>query len=806
MKKFKVMMLLLLIMPCMLLFTACGGDSNNNENNVEDPIIEYSVRFLVNNELYENKEVQSGNKIKKPVDPTLENYSFIGWYNGEIEWDFETGVIESNLTLTAKFELNYYTVKFMVDNKVYDTKQVASGSKIEQPTGTIFKNCKVSWVYDFGVTWNFEREIQRDLILTAKFDYGYTYEGTKVTGLTTYGRTLTELNILEGMTEIGEKAFDNSSNTLSLKSIVIPSSVKTIGKSAFKSCNLTSVTFGDNSKLESIEDTAFYYCDNLTNIVIPSSVKKISQSAFLSCYKLVEVKNLSSLNIVAGSENNGYVGKYALRVYTSGESYLSTDENGFVTYNDETLVAYQGIKTEITIPNTIKIINSYAFSGYRNLTGIEIPDSVNSIGEGAFYGCWVKSITIPSGVTSISDDLFKSSIYLTSVYIPDSVTSIGEGAFCDCRKLTSITIPSSIKTIGKMAFLHSDVLTNINYNGTIADWCNIEFGDYSSNPMYYAEHFYLKSNNEYKEVKKLEIPETVTELKSYAFYGFNNISEIIVPNSVISIKESVFYKCSNLQKLTIPFVGSSETESDNLGYILGWGDSRPSIKEVIVTNGKTIGKQTFYYWKSLTSVTIPNTVESIDENAFKDCSGLISIVIPKSVTSVAFGAFAGCTSLSSITLPKVYTGKESFGEYFGYIFGTTSSYNSEYIPSSLKTVTLTNCTSIASMAFSCCSSLTRIVLPAGLTSIGISAFSACSSLSSITIPESVTSIGSNAFSGCKKLKYAYFRNTDNWKVSKFSDMSYSSNVFLYDTEKNAKYLTETYCNYNWKIVIPKIYI
>ena len=178
-------------------------------------------------------------------------------------------------------------------------------------------------------------------------------------------------------------------------------------------------------------------------------------------------------------------------------------------------------------------------------------------------------------------------------------------------------------------------------------------------------------------------------------------------------------------------------------YDFTWDDSpwysyRQSITSVAIGNSVTsIGNYAFYQCSGLTSVTIPNSVTSIGERAFQSCSGLTSITIPNSVTSIGDLVFLGCSRLMSVTIPNSVT-SIGLGAFFD-----CSGLTSITIPNSV--------TSIGENAFYGCSGLTSVTIPNSATSIGFGAFSGCSGLTSVTIPNSVTSIGGYAFWGCSGL-------------------------------------------------------
>ena len=402
-------------------------------------------------------------------------------------------------------------------------------------------------------------------------------------------------------------------------------------------------------------------------------------------------------NIVTPYKTDVFGANIVSNIYEDGVGTITFD--GPVTsIGDYAFYCFRFL-TSITIPNSVTSIGDYAFSGCTSLASVVIPESVKSIGAVAFSGCTsLTSVTIPNSVTSIGDSAFSGCTSLTSVVIPESVTSIGDWAFSDCTSLTSIAIPNSVESIGDWAFSGCTSLTSVvipESVTSIGDWA---FSDCTS-------------------LTSITIPNSVTSIGDRAFSGCTSLTSIAIPNSVESIGYEAFRMCYSLTSMVV--------EPGNTTY-----DSRENCNAIIekATNTLIAGCQ---------NTIIPNSVTSIGDNAFADCTSLTSVVIPESVTSIGDWAFTYCTSLASVVIPESVT---SIGDW---AFNDCTSLTSIAIPNSVE--------SIGYEAFRMCYSLTSITIPNSVTSIGDWAFYGCHSLTSITIPESVTSIGYNAFDGCTSL-------------------------------------------------------
>ena len=264
----------------------------------------------------------------------------------------------------------------------------------------------------------------------------------------------------------------------------------------------------------------------------------------------------------------------------------------------------------IPIPSKVRIdgkvydvtsIGNYAFVRCRSLTNINIPESVTSIGYGTFYDCsGLTSINIPKSVTSIGESAFAYCSGLTSINISSSIKNIADSTFAECRSLTSIKIPESVTSIGESAFSSCSNLASIN------------------------------------------IPEGVTNIGESAFGWCSSLTSINIPEGVKSIGAGAFDGCSSLEPRLLVY--------DNGTKCYGWIGSEEECTSVVIPDGvKEIGGYAFYkIFYGLTSVTFPESLESIGEMAFAGCDKLTTAELSSNLKTLGYGAFMYCKNLDLI--------------------------------------------------------------------------------------------------------------------------------------------------------------
>ena len=209
---------------------------------------------------------------------------------------------------------------------------------------------------------------------------------------------------------------------------------------------------------------AFYCCSGLTSLTLPAGFTEIGINAFYGCDGLKEVRFCINDNLDTYlTKGHPYINVYCgIKYYINDKEITSIEiPSNVTTLGDCVFQGCSGL-TSLTLPAGITSIGSFAFQGCSGLTSLTLPAGITKIGENAFSGCsGLTSLTLPAGITRIGDSAFSGCSGLTSLTLPAGITSIDKYAFSGCSRLTSLTLPAGITSIGEFAFSYCSGLTSI---------------------------------------------------------------------------------------------------------------------------------------------------------------------------------------------------------------------------------------------------------------------------------------------------------------------------------------------------------
>ncbi len=635
----------LAVLACTATMGACVVACGDGADNKKPPTV-YTIVFDTNGGTgIVGQDVTSGKYVTEPADPTKLGYEFDGWYKDEgltQIWTFEKDKVTGDLTLYAKWK-----IKPSTSDTYFNYVAVGNTYTVAAKTGQIMPT---------------------DVIIPAEHDG-------------------------KAVTAIADSAFENQTV---IKSVFIPSSVKTIGQRAFRGCT------------------------NLEQILGADNVEAIGATA------------LGSTKYDTGlSAGAAYIGK-TLYKYTGAETTLAV-RAGTLGIAAGALQDKDSV-TEVTLPDGLKNIGSYAFGG-------------------ASKGVGITEIAIPDSVVSIGDNAFRNAKSLSKIYIGTGAENIGSNVFAGTAA-ADVTYNAVNATVGELfkgltaeaALTVGNDVTELPV-GLVKEWTGLKTVVIGSGVTAVPDSMFAGL----VDLKTVTLGVNTETIGNYAFRG-SGITEIAIPEKVSKIGTGAFVSCAALTEAEYNAADAEGTPENGLAFTgcsalvkVTVGDNVTAIPAYLFMNTaslktlklgakvETIGVKAFY-GTGLTALELPGSLISVGESAFEGAS-YTALTLPAGLETVGAKAFAGNTALKSVTLNSAAAVQEGGTGMFD---GCTS-IDSFAVGADV--------TAIPAYILQGNTKITAVTLGEKVTAVGDHAFDGCTALATVEGSEQLTNIGTAAFNG-----------------------------------------------------------
>lgn len=529
-----------------------------------------------------------------------------------------------------------------------------------------------------------------------------------------------------------------------------------------------------------IDSNAFANNTTLESITIPNSVIRMEKNAFKDCSSIKSV----------------YVDDISVLL---GIKFVSSESNPLS--NGADLYAGGELFTTLALEEGVTAIKNYAFYNCTSLKSIVLPSSLQEIGENAFTGVKIESADIWGNHANYfrKDDLktlllngkrvynsFKELSKLETVILKEGVEEIDGDAFYNCRSLKKIVLPTTLKKIGNDAFgcVYARQIEEIHISD-LSSFFAIERGNTFSLPMLYVNKLYLNDQS----ISEIVVPDTVTEIDDYTFYGAKFLKKIVLGDNITRIGEWAFARAENLEELvfgnskginigqeafsvvpkvsvTVPSLeiwmsynflapGASPLTSTQIANRLKIGNEFFDGNLVVPEKITAIGDYAFEGVSNMKSITIHDGVTGIGNYAFYGCGEVDSVIIGESVKTVGESVFAYCRVENMVIkadFESVVGG--GLGCAVEYLEATNNSYG--YVAQSALVEVVINGEGALVGGFNRANDLKKVTIGEGITKLSNEAFSSCEALTDIVLPSTIDEIETFAFVGCTLIENINF--------------------------------------------------
>ena len=678
------------------------------------------TRYIVNDYVDNGGIWRDGKNYKLVIEPLLSDECVFYYTSGEIvRTNLIDSILRTNMPVSANTELYRvdigYNVKWIESGCFYNCSNlttVVMHHGIEVIEQYAFQGCeKLREVKCYGKKGSDDiRELEsRDeseygsIVLPISLEWvgNYSFSGCK---------SLTGKLVIPPFVEY-EDYYGHIQHTY-------------YGDNVFEYCTgLTSVEFPTN--MSYIPDSMFYECAGLTGIIVfPNGVTSIGEDAFDSCINITGLSFPSTLEKIEGGAFSSCKGIKSL-IFPSSLKTI-----GYATFIDCT-----GLNGQLIIPNSVTNIGAWAFDSCTSLKDLKInkhSTDIKKIGMNAFQNCTsLTNATLSDDILVITNSLFRNCKNLETVTYPVDLTEVCSSAFTNCYKLTGLTLPSSVTKIGDGAYGNCYALKSFTTPNSLLTIGKYAFANCSG-------------------IEDLNLRVPLNKIDNYAFSQCQGLTNVLFPTSLTTMGSRTFDTSTNILSVVFP-------------------------EDCLLT---TLGEYAFHNCKKLVHLELHEGLKTIGAYAFNGDNSLTNFVIPNSLESINNGGFWNCSKLTTLMFnDNPYDPHLKKINYAG--FCSTGMTNIVF-PDSVE--------SLGQSAFETCSSLSNVVFGAGLKTLGDATFYKDTKLTNVFIPKSVQSIGMRTFGRCLSLTNI-FVDEDSEYFTDIDGILYSHNTNTVYQSPCGKHLT-----------------